>query len=228
LSQRVAIISDVIKEVYVNKGGKIKHVIPAGYAGKSDPEKISEVSILPRMNFFERFRAIGIRFDVASIQGYLINEYQRGRPGESMDQFWSVIVPRVLWPSKPIITRFGSELNAQYYNSAGQGSSSIAPTYDAELYWNFGWLGVLLFSIYLGLVFGFFSRLGLMAFQDVNVSYFLVAYQLLFPALFVESWVVSTYIGGLITVFAYYFLIKLFLDCSKKYKSSKFSEIKTG
>ena len=223
LLQRVEILSDVVKASYGGSVGTIRHLTPAEDGQK---QQMILIDMAPRTEFWERFRAIGVRFDVASIQGYLIKEYEAGRSGDSLKDFWAAIVPRVFWPSKPIVTRFGSELNVQYYKSAVQASSSIAPTYDGEAYWNYGWLGLILISAYLGLTFGFFTRIALKAGEDKNIAYFLVAFHLILPAVFVESWIASTYIGGLVTVIVYYFLIKSLLECGKKIKPSKLAEKK--
>lgn len=148
-----------------------------------------------------RLRALGRRFDVASIQGYLINEYSNGRPGKSLVDFWAVMIPRVLWPEKPIITRFGVELNTQYYFYPGGGiqtSSSIAPTYSGEAYWNYGVSGVVLASILLGLGIGWFTRCWQSAMVGSDPVFFLIAYPVAIWVSFVESWLVATYLGEFI------------------------------
>ena len=146
----------------------------------------------------ERLRALGRRFDVASIQGYLVNEYDNGRPGKSMHDFLVVMIPRVLWPEKPIITRFGGELSAQYYNNPKQSATSTAPTYSAEAYWNHGPLGVVGVSILLGLGLGWFTRCWQFAMAGRDPAYFLMAFPAAIWASYVESWVVATYLGEFI------------------------------
>ena len=149
-----------------------------------------------------RLRALGRRFDVASIQGYLINEYSNGHPGKSLVDFLAVMIPRVLWPEKPIITRFGTELNAQYYYEPGehgpQASSSIAPTYSGEAYWNYGLPGVVLVSILLGLGIGWFTRRWQFAMVGRDPAFLLIAFPVAIWVSFVESWLVATYLGEFI------------------------------
>lgn len=157
-----------------------------------------------------RLRALGRRFDVASIQGYLVNEYKSGRPGNSLVDYWAVMIPRVLWPEKPIITRFGAELNAQYYFVPGksiQNSSSTAPTYSAEAYWNYGPLGVVIVSILLGLAIGWLTRHWQMAMVGRDPAFLLIAFPVAIWSSFVESWVVATYLGEFII-----FVVILFLS----------------
>ena len=149
-----------------------------------------------------RLRALGRRFDVATIQGYLINEYNMGRPGKSMVDIWTVMVPRVLWPQKPIVTRFGVELNAQYYYVPGQissqTSSSAAPSYSGEAYWNYGIPGVVLVSILLGLGIGWFTRCWQFAMLGRDPAFFLISFPAAIWVSSVESWVVATYLGEFI------------------------------
>lgn len=161
-----------------------------------------------------RLRALGRRFDVASMQGYLVNEYNDGRPGNSLVDYWAVMVPRALWPEKPIITRFGTELNVQYYHVPGQPlqtSSSAAPTYSAEAYWNHGPSGVVLISVLLGLGIGWFTRCWQLAMAGRDPAFFLIAFPVAIWASFVESWVVATYFGEFIIFVVILFLARTFI-----------------
>ena len=158
--------------------------------------------------FFTRLKGIGVRLDVATIQGWLIREYNNQRPGKSMDDFFSVLIPRVIWPSKPIVTRRGNELNKLYY---GQTVSSVAPTYSAEAYWNYGYIGLIGISIYLGLFFGWLSRLVYSSKRGMEPAYFFVTYHAIFSAIFLESWIVSTYVGGIAIIIIFFFMIKFLL-----------------
>lgn len=202
LSERVDILRETItasliqKRTWLNPKGQVRDTI-----------NISE-----RLSTGERIRAVGIRFDVASVQGFLINEYDAGRPGNTLTDFLAVLVPRVFWPEKPIITRFGNELSVKYHNDPVQGSSAMAPTYTGEAYWNMGWFGVLAISVYLGVCYGLLSRPALAAAQGKNLAYLFIAYPLLISAAFVESWITATYIGGMAMIVLYYFAIKITLS----------------
>jgi len=146
----------------------------------------------------KQVKNIGMRLDVASIQGYLINEYNAGQRGESLDKFWAILIPRIFWQEKPIMTNNAGKLNAQYYGG-GRGTelSAIAPTYVAEAYWNYGLTGVLMVSLYLGLIIGWFSNLASKFLSEPKSGYFLIAFPAIITFAHVESWVVPTYIGGL-------------------------------
>lgn len=143
----------------------------------------------------ERLRALGRRFDVASIQGYLINEYNSGRPGNTLSNFWVTFIPRMFWSEKPVITNLGGELNAQYYNDPRQAGSALAPTYSAEAYWNYGASGVVLVSMMLGLAIGWLTHYSFLAVSGARPEYFIIAFPAAIWACFVESWLVSSYLG---------------------------------
>lgn len=173
-------------------------------------------------NLIERVRRIGVRFDVVSVQGFLMNEYDIGRPGDTLVDVLAVLVPRVIWPEKPVITRFGTSLNVKYHNNdPDHRFSAMAPTYSGEAYWNLGWFGVLAISTYLGICYGLFSQLGLAAAQGRNIPYLFIAYPLCVSAAFVESWITATYIGGVGIILLYYLVIKsLFSLTGIRYKNA--------
>lgn len=199
LLERVDIVLDVLHAIYVDP---TKPLNPSGTIR-------SNIEVASRISTTERLRSASGRFDIFSIQGYLIEEYDQGRPGRTLENAWSVLIPRVLWPEKPIITRFGYELSVQYYNDPVQGTSAMAPTYSGEAYWNKGWIGVFIVSAYLGICFGILSKIGLAARQRCDWAYIFVAYPLIISATFVESWIAATYIGGLAIIGIYYITIKM-------------------
>jgi len=166
------------------------------------------IDISGRYAWIERVRALGARFDVATIQGYLIKEYNEARPGETMKDILYILIPRILWPDKPIMTSHGNKLSVQFFKNEGMRTSSTAPTYTGEAYWNYGIVGVIVVSVYIGVIFGVLSFMGLHAVNNGNISYLLIAYPVLATAIFVESWIASTYVGGLVTVLVIYYLIR--------------------
>lgn len=139
-----------------------------------------------------------IRFDLAPVQGYLFNEYNSGRAGKTLENFEATFIPRVFWPEKPIISRHGPELHKQYFNDPAQIGSSLAPSYSAEAYWNYGPLGVVVVSLLLGLAIGWLTRCSQRAMMGLDPAYFIIAFPVLFWACFVESWIVATYLGEFI------------------------------
>ena len=130
MATRFTIIADAVDAHYLDDGWREETSV-GRERFKSDSSEKFTGNIEGVTAYEARLRALGRRFDVASIQGYLLNEYNSGRPGNSLVDLLAVVVPRVLWPEKPIITRFGVELNEQYYhypNKKLQSGSSTAPT----------------------------------------------------------------------------------------------------
>jgi hypothetical protein len=140
------------------------------------------------------------RFTTTPYQSYLIRQHDNGNSGESLKDVWTAMVPRVLWPEKPNITRFG----AQLYNSLNRnaGSSQLSPTYTAEAYWNYGWIGLIVVSLVIGLEMGWFTRKWLnLEFNrggGPGILVFIVPVALM--AMFPEAWIAATYVGGFITL----------------------------
>jgi hypothetical protein len=206
LANRVEILRDVVliplifdEEIQATQKGESAQVKPrwASIFGISSGDLRSKFGFnLKEVNKpQEQARAIGRRFEVASIQGYLINEYNSGRPGNTLSNFWVTFVPRIFWPQKPVITQPGGELHKQYFNDPNQVSSSLAPTYSAEAYWNFGPAGVVVISALIGLAIGWLTHYSFLAVSGARPEYFIVAFSVAIWACFVESWLVSGYLG---------------------------------
>lgn len=65
----------------------------------------------------------------------------------------TALIPRVLWPDKPLIQLgawFAIEIGVGSKNSAGLANNSINMTVAGELYLDFGWVGVVLGSLLFG------------------------------------------------------------------------------
>ena len=201
---RLKILTDAGYAFYLDKGSQEDVDSGNGVRPQKFKSNYSEIFTgdIAEMSTLEaRMKAVGRRFDVVSIQGYLINEYNSGRRGHTLADFWATMVPRVFWPGKPIMTRFGVELNSQYYFRAGHSGhniSSTAPTFSAEAYWNYGVSGVLIISVLLGLVAGWLTRCWQYAMVGRDPAFFLIAFPVAIWVSFVESWVVATYLGEFI------------------------------
>jgi hypothetical protein len=70
---------------------------------------------------------------------FAISQYDRGLAGNSFRNLAIALVPRVLWPDKPLLQEGGEFATA----AAGfDVQNSVSPGLYAEAYWNFGWFGV--------------------------------------------------------------------------------------
>jgi hypothetical protein len=152
--------------------------------------------------------SILVRFSVTAIQSFLVEQYESGIFGTSLSDFWVAAIPRVFWHEKPIVTRFGSELHAQFWDTSAH--SALAPTYTGEAYWNYGPLGVVIVSILLGLEIGWLTRRWHIAARGSDPAFFLIAFPVSLWASFVESWIAASYIGGFLTIVVLWFSMRLF------------------
>jgi len=141
------------------------------------------------------------RFSAAPLQAFLVQQYDEGRPGDSLQSIWTAAVPRVLWPDKPNVTRFGAELYG-LVNNTSNGKSALAPTYTAEAYWNGGWPAVVLVSILVGLELGWLTRrwLRLAQGRSSGLGILIMAIPAALLAFWVESWIAATFVGGFVTL----------------------------
>jgi hypothetical protein len=144
-------------------------------------------------------------------QRFLIDEYLAGRSGESLSDFWVALVPRVFWPEKPNVTRFGAELYNFFFGTRGV-SSQLAPTYSAEAYWNYGGVGVLVISILIGLQLGWLTRCWFYAVQGRGQGYLIIAFPAAYLGLNVEAWAAASYFGGFVTLVILWRLVELALS----------------
>jgi hypothetical protein len=142
------------------------------------------------------------RLSATPYQAFLIHQYDEGRPGDSLQDIWASAVPRAFWPEKPDVTRFGRELYGLATNTSDP-QSALAPTYDAEAYWNGGWLAVILVSVLIGLEMGWLTRKWLLLTHErsKDVGILIMAIPSALFGVLVESWIAGTYIGGFLTLF---------------------------
>ncbi len=85
------------------------------------------------------------------------------RNGEMLYGWATALIPRSIWPDKPMWMERGHYLLKNVYNSDSK-VAGIPPGYIAELYWNFGFIGVMIGMLLLGYVF----RTAYMAFSPLS------------------------------------------------------------
>lgn len=88
-----------------------------------------------------------LRFGHTHVAAFIVDRYDRGMPSEELSNSLSALIPRVLWPDKPVVTQGAVDL---YFLVSGREGSALAATTFADLYWNGGWSALLL----LGFVWG--------------------------------------------------------------------------
>jgi hypothetical protein len=112
--------------------------------------------------FFERLSLKG------SVQ-MVVEGTARGVPfqhGYTLEPLLSTFLPRILWSDKPDIPT-GRLVNKEF-NVTDQEETYISPSHLGDLYWNFGWPGVLLGMSSIGLLLGCVGRLNLVERKSVT------------------------------------------------------------
>jgi hypothetical protein len=141
------------------------------------------------------------RLSYVNVAAFVVNLYDAGRPGDSLDYFLTVLVPRFVWPDKPIITSIGTDL---FVKATGlEGTSSISPGLFGEAYWNFGWLGIPLLMIPLGLAFTVVSRYSLDVMKRERWVHMPAVLLGVVAGIRVDGWYVPDIVGTLGMVLAY-------------------------
>lgn len=87
------------------------------------------------------------------------------RNGEMLYAWATALIPRSIWRDKPMWIERGPYIMQNVFDSKNK-ISGIPPGYIAELYWNFGWLGVAVGM----LLFGYLVRLFYMSFMSININ----------------------------------------------------------
>jgi hypothetical protein len=93
-----------------------------------------------------------LRASVQLIVGKTGNEvgYQNGY---TLTPLIATFIPKIIWPNKPDVPT-GQLVNKQFHVTEGE-DVYISPSHLGELYWNFGWPGVLIGMTCIGAILGF-------------------------------------------------------------------------
>jgi hypothetical protein len=143
-----------------------------------------------------------LRLSYTNAAAFVVSRYDRGVPGDSMRDVLYSFIPRFLWPNKPLVL-VGGELATLATDTIG---NSISCGYFAEVYWNFGWLGMLLL-LPMGLAFSVASRLALRVFDRGDWHYLPVLFLNLKTAIGVDNFYVG-FVGTFIIGFGAYLFLR--------------------
>lgn len=148
------------------------------------------------------------RQSFSTIEGYMMNSYDNGSPGDSIKDFWVVFIPRMFWPDKPIISNAGAKLNKLI---TGSELTAIGGTIFGEAYWNGGWLMVGLVALYAGIALNIFGRYSLHYMEAMDLRFLPIALLGIHYGLSVQDWFVLAYVGIIPIIVVLWFGLKMFL-----------------
>lgn len=95
------------------------------------------------------------RLNFSGVQAYAMHAYENGDPGSTLENAWMYFIPRVVWVEKPVMEGPGRAFHAMV--TGGEGTSFLALSVFGDLYWQFGWLGVIVVCPLIGLLFSSWS-----------------------------------------------------------------------
>jgi len=136
-----------------------------------------------------------LRISYAGQQAFAMSARENGVQFDSLSNVWMSFIPRAVWPSKPITGGHGIRF---YELVTGRSHSRTGITVYADLYWNFGWAGLIASCFVLG---GFFGKISEHVYVWLSTEQFLY-----YPAIFVvldmvmrgmNSWIAKGIFGAL-------------------------------
>ncbi len=156
------------------------------------------------------------RLNFSGEQALAMALYDAGAAGSTLSNAWIRFIPRVLWPDKPIIRPLGAE----FYNISvnRQGTSNLGLPIYGDLYWNYGWAGVIVGCLLIGWLFAAMSWRSIEALKKMEFIVLpAVLIAMLSAAQGLNNFVLDSIISRLPIYFAYLFSAGLLV----KYLKSK-------
>ncbi len=132
------------------------------------------------------------RLCYAPSQGFCLDSYDQGRPGDTFKLWFWAFVPRMLVPSKPEMT-VGRMFNIAV---TGNPNSKSAPGAFADAYWNGGWLAVVGVSALVGSIFAWLTHVGVNTFLRADYRWLPLVWSGIVMGLRIDSFFVDTYLGS--------------------------------
>ena len=90
---------------------------------------------------------------------HLIEYVQREsdyRYGGFLSNIILLLIPRAIWPGKPV--NIDTEFGFSVYGSLSYGSGAVPPGIYGEFFWDFSWIGFVFAAILAGILLGFLDR----------------------------------------------------------------------
>ena len=175
-------------------------------AGFSDVTKIL-VSYFDAQQVFDAPGAIQqtlVRVSFVNSAAFVISQYDHGLPGSSLTEAVYSVIPRFLWPEKPVIHVAGDLATL----ATGTIGNSISAGYFAESYWNFGWIGLPLLLCPVGVVFNLATRFAARVIERKDWLYLPILFLNLRIALQVDAWYVG-FVGTTAQVLGLYVALRI-------------------
>lgn len=143
------------------------------------------------------------RISSAPVQAFAMDSFDRGQPGSTFGTALWAFVPRLIYPDKPIITQ-GDVFTTLVKGRAVGGGTGAG--YFGEAYWNKGWPGVLLMSVFVGMLLAVFTQFNSNMVLTGNYQYFAVAFMTLASGYRADDWLVAVTFNSIPLMIVLYIL----------------------
>ena len=114
------------------------------------------------------FQGSRVRISYVHVVAPAMEFYDRGTAGDSLYDALTILIPRALWPEKPIYdqaARFNEMINGSMTSASWMG-------YFGEGYWNLGWISLPLIMFPIGVMFFFYGRYALQILEQKQWLHF--------------------------------------------------------
>ena len=153
------------------------------------------------------------RLCYANGQSYAMHAYESGAPGDTLAMAPYAIVPRFLFPDKPVLTEVGIDFTELVF---GHRYSSTGIGVFGEAYWNGGWGMVLLIGTYIGALFTLLSHIAMKVTSEKQ--------WLLLPCVLlgvrmgfrIDGWFVADYFGTALIYLVYFLVVFFFTQAGRR------------
>ena len=149
------------------------------------------------------------RISQAASQAFAMDAYDNGKPGNSFEPALWAFVPRLIYPDKPVVTQGEAFTTLVRGEPIGGGNGA---GFFGEAYWNFGWLGVFLVSIFTGVLLAGLTKFNNNMASTRNYQYFPVAFMALSIGYGIDGWFVSATLNSIPLMIFLYIMIKLITE----------------
>jgi hypothetical protein len=146
------------------------------------------------------------RLSQSPAQAFAMDAYDQGQPGHTFELALFTVVPRFIWPDKPLIT-YGSEFTMLVKGNDVGGASGAG--YFGEAYWNLGWTGVGIMAMVTGFVYAFFTRQNAARLRQGDLRWLPIACLSLKMGYRTDDWFVANMIGTVPIMVAIWLLVSL-------------------
>jgi hypothetical protein len=145
------------------------------------------------------------RLNYANAQAFAMEDYDTGVGGDTFALLPYTVIPRIVYPDKPIMTTGQEFTLAVTGNWKLSDSTSTGAGAFAEAYGNGGWPTVLAACAYMGLLFGVFARFAMTRIAAGRYIFVPVIMMGIVMGLRPDDWFVPTYVGAAVEAVVWYF-----------------------